>query len=308
MKLAIVKDTVVRKKHLWYETWVSLSEQLDIEYQVFDSFDVDFIDKLVEYKPTHVLWRSGNSPRLKFKDETQRQILDQFKFRVIPNWKTHWVYDHKIRQTYLFKKHKIPVPETHIFFDEKKAMDFTKEIEYPFVIKADGGAASKSIRFIEDRETAVDIIRNTFRKKGKWTGREYEHHVTYMQEYIPVSFVWRVCIIKSNIIWGYKVMVKPGTIKASGQGIREFASLPESVIKFAEKLNRKLRFDWGMFDFVWSKKHKKYLVLEVCDTCGASHKNRKLTYYKDKTKWVSEEDNSSIEELVYRYFVLVDIK
>jgi len=306
MKIAIVKDTVVRKKFLWHDTWIRMCEENGIDYQVFDSFKPDFIDRLVEYKPDKVLWRSGNSPHMKFKDETQRQILDTLNFRVIPNWRTHWVYDHKIRQTYLFKKHKIPVPETHVFFKEKAVMNFTKRAEYPFVIKADGGAGSKSTRFVEDRTTAVDIIRNTFRRQGKWTGREYEHHVTYIQEYIPIKFVWRVCIIKNDVIWGYKTMVKPGTIKASSQGIREFVSLPENVIKFTEKVNRKLRLDWGIFDFIWSKKHRRYMALEVCDTCGPGYKDRGLTYYKKGNKWVSKEDNSLMERLIFNEFILKD--
>lgn len=302
MRIAIVIDTVLTP--LWSVDWKKLCAKNSLEFKEFDSHDPNFMDILIAYSPFRVLWRSGNSPLKKFKDEAQRQFLDRAGLRVVPNWRTHWVYDHKIRQSYLFKHNGIPQPETKIFFDRERALEHVKKREYPFVVKADGGAGSKSLRFVEDVETAEDIINNTFRHKGKWTGREYEGHVLYAQEYIPIDGVWRVAIIKERVAWGYRALLKPGTKKASGQGTATMMPVPEAPMNFALSIAKKLSWDWGMFDIIWSEKHGKHLVLEVCDTCGTAHEKRKLTYYRDKGGWTTKEENTSLQELIFRLFVL----
>ena len=68
MKIAIVKDTVPIP--LWSEVWKTLAEKNSIEYEEFDSLDFNFLDRILAYDPDRVLWRSGNSPLKKFKDES----------------------------------------------------------------------------------------------------------------------------------------------------------------------------------------------------------------------------------------------
>jgi len=304
MKIAIVRDTVPIP--LWSEEWKALAEKHSIEYEEFDSLDFNFLDRILAYDPDRVLWRSGNSPIKKFKDETQRLFLDKTKLRVVSDWNTHWLYDHKIRQTCLFKLHNIPHPETHIYFTEKQAMDSLKTVEYPFVIKADAGAGSTSFCFVEDKAEAINIIQGAFHRQGKWTGREYESCVIYAQEYLPIEHVWRVAIFKNKIAWGYKALFKPGTIKASGQGIHDFGNVPTVLLNLILKISKKLRWDWGMCDFVWNERRKEWQLLEVTDTCGQAHTNREYTYYRTGSKWTRKKENTSVQEIVFNLFVLED--
>ena len=302
MKIAIVRDTAPTNR--WADTWKALAEKNSIEYREFDSNIDAFLDSVIAYNPNKILWRSGNFVISKFKDEAYRLLLDKTKIQVVSNWNTHWLFDHKIRQTCLFKLHNIPHPETHIYFTEKEAMDSLKTVEYPFVIKADGGAGSKSIRFVEDKETGMDIIGNAFRRQGKWTGHEYENHVIYAQEYLPIKYIWRVSIFKNKLAWGVKQSVKPGTIKASNQGLYEFPPVPNVLLNLVLRIGKKLKWDWGMCDFAWNEKHKQWQILEVCDTCGRPHMKRELTYYKMGSKWISKKENTSAQELIFRLFVL----
>jgi len=173
------------------------------------------------------------------------------------------------------------------------------------IVKSYGWAGSKSLRFVEERAEARDIIRNTFRKKGKWTGREYEGHVFYAQEYIPIANTWRICMIKGDVAWGYKAMMKPGTKKCSGQGTATMVKVPPEILDFAKEIRDKLEWDWAMFDIIWSFKHYKYMVLEAYDTCGNAHHNREFTYYKAYSGgWAERKENTSIQELIFNQFVL----
>ena len=308
MKIAIVTDTVLEPRSS--VDWKKLCEANKLEYREFDSYDPRFIDELLEYNPQRTLWRSGNSPPKKFKDEAQRQFLDRAGLRIVPNWKTHYLYDHKIRQSYLFRYHNIPHPKTWIFFKESYASDFVENAEYPFVVKADSGAGSKSFVFVGSKEKARELVHGTFKKKGKWAGREYESKVLYVQEYIPIKGVWRIGMFKDNVAYGYFAKVKPGTKKASGQGLIDYTALvPQEVFSMAMRINRRMGWDWMLYDIIWSTKYKKYLILEITDTCGHhGNSERKLTHYRKGDVWIPKEERTPIQELVFRLFVLEDMQ
>lgn len=305
MRVAIITDTVSEPD--WSEGWKKLCITNSIEFEEFDSYDPDFIDKLLAYNPYRTLWRSGNGPREKFKDEAQRQILDKTNLRIVSNWRTHWVYDHKIRQSYLFKLHNIPHPKTRIFFKESYALEYIKKADYPFVLKADGGAGSKSFRFIEDKEQARERIDQIFHKKGKWTGREYENHVFYAQEYIPAPGIWRISMFKNKLAYGYFNENKVGTITASGRGHMTSAIVPLELFDTAMKINHRMGWDWQMYDIIWSEKHKKYLVLEITDTCSARGRTKwMLTHYKENDTWVPKKEVPIPLEIIFKLFVMED--
>ena len=316
MKIAIVVNDKRRtdqcpeekRPSLWAVQWEKMCIANDIEYRLFDSFDPDFIDKLLAYEPDRTLWRSIGNTAMKFKDEGQRQLLDIAGLRVVPNWNTHYLYDHKIRQSYLFKLVGIPHPETKVFFNEPYALKYIEETEYPFVVKSDGGAGGKSFRFIENKEQGLEIVDAIFHRKGKWTGREWERKVLYAQEYIPAPGVYRIWMFKDKEAIGHFVNNAEGTLKASGHGRISYPEVPKELFKMTMKINQGLRFDWCMYDIIWSKKHKKYLVLEITDTIvDRDRKNRKLTYFREGDKWVARKEVFSAPEHIFNLFVLEEM-
>ncbi len=317
MKIAIVvndKRRTIRcpeekRPFLWAEKWVEMCKANSITYRKFDSFDPDFIDKLIAYNPDRTLWRSIGNTLMKFKDEGQRQLLDIAGLRVVPNWNTHYLYDHKIRQTYLFQLTGIPHPETKIFFNESYALKYIDKTEYPFVVKADGGAGGKSFRFIENKEQALDLIYEIFRKRGKWTGREYESSILYAQEYIPAPGVWRIWMFLDKVAVGMFVNNAVGTLKASGAGKMSYPPVPKELLNMTMKINRGLRLDWYMYDIIWSKKHKKYLILEITDTVDdRDRKNRKETIYRIENDWIVRPGKLMPPEIIFNLFVLEDMQ
>lgn len=316
MKVAIIQNDKRRtvrcpeekRPLLWAEQWKKMCITFDIPYRTFDSFDPDFIDKLLAYNPDRTLWRSIGNTMMKFKDEGQRQLLDIAGLRVVPNWNTHYLYDHKIRQSYLFKLVNIPHPETKIFFNEAYALKFVNKAEYPFVVKSDGGAGGKSFRFVENKEQALDIVYDVFRKRGKWTGREYESCIFYVQEYIIANGVWRIWMFKDKEAVGHFVSNAEGTLKASGHGRITYPKVPEELFKMTKEINAGLRLDYCMYDIIWSAEHKKYLVLEITDTVvDRDRKNRKTTYYRKEDKWIAKKEVFTVPEHIFNLFVLEEM-
>ena len=316
MKVAIVVNNKRRTSNvlekritLWAVQWENLCIANSIEYKIFDSFDPDFIDKLVTYYADRTLWRSIGNTLMKFKDESQRMILDRSGLRIVPNWQTHYLYDHKIRQSYLFKLHDIPHPETKVCFNEPYALEYIEKVKYPFVVKADGGAGGKSFRFIETKEQALEIVDNIFHKRGKWSGREHEKSVLYAQEYIPANGVWRIWMFLDKVAVGMFVNNAVGTLKASGSGKISYLPVPSKVLNMAMNINRGMLWDWCMYDIIWCPSRKKYLVLEVTDTVpDRDQKNRKETIYREGNDWIPKPGKLTAPEIIFNLFILEEMR
>ena len=316
MKIAIVindkrrtpkrQDRTDKKAgYLWAHVWKKMCVANSIEFKEFDSFDPDFIENLLVYSPDMALWRSIGNTLMKFKDEMQRQALDKTGLRIVPNWRTHYFYDHKIRQSYAFKLYGIPHPETKVFFNEPYALSYIEKTKYPFVVKSDGGAGGKSFRLIETKEQAQEIVNNIFHRKGKWTGREWEKSVLYAQEYIPAPGVWRIWMFKDKVATGQFIHNAEGTKKASGHGRIEYLPTPTELLDMAMRINQGMRWDWCMYDIIWSKKHKQYLVLEITDTVSdRDWQERKVFYCREGEKWIEKEGNPPPPEFIFNLFVL----
>lgn len=306
MKVAIVAYALNTPG--WADDWKNLCIANSIEYKEFDSFDPDFIDMLLDYKPDRTLWQSGNIPYKKIKDEMQRQLFDKTDLRIVPNWRTHYLYDHKIRQSWIFKLHGVPHPETKVFFNESYALKYIKKAKYPFIMKADGGAGGRSYRFIENKEQAQGRVYDAFQGKGRSTGREHERFILYIQEYIPAPQMWRVGIFKNKVAFGFIQKNRPGEI-ATYRSIKIYSPVPMKLLNMVLTINKGMKWDWMMYDIIWSKEHKKYLVLEITDTCdAASPAGRSLTYYREKGKWIPRKKTPRPQEIIFNLFVLEDMR
>ena len=58
----------------------------------------------------------------------------------------------------LCRKYAIPAPRSEVFAEFDAAREYVRELDPPFVIKADGLAAGKGVTVTEDRETAVGAL------------------------------------------------------------------------------------------------------------------------------------------------------
>lgn len=293
----------------WCADWKALCAAHSIEFKEFSSFDPDFIDNLIAYEPDRTLWQSTNIPHKKIKDEMQRQFLDLTRLRILSNWWTHYLYDHKIRQSYLFKLCGIPHPETKVFFNESYALDYIEKARYPFIIKADGGAGGKSFRFIETKKQALRRVDDAFHGKGRITGREHEKNMLYVQEYIRHSEMWRIGVFKNKVAFGFVQKRDPETRVASYRGEKAYLPVPAELLDVVLNITKRMSWDWMMLDLIRSKKQRKYLVLECTDTCDAgSPAGRSLTYYRENSEWIARKKTPTPQEIIFNLFILEEMQ
>lgn len=305
MKVAIVKDSGCQPVHSWHDTWKGCCEAAGVDYRVFDSRASAFVSEVSWYLPDIILWRSGHDPAAKRIDAILRQALNFCGFAVVPDWNTHWHYDSKVAQTILFKQFDIPHPKTDIFWDEAEADKYLRLAEYPKVIKADAGAGSKSTRFCFNLEEALTQLSENFGPGLETSGGVREKGLFYCQKYIKADGIFRVVMIGVDTGYSFYQSNRPGTLIASSQGFDSYPPTPPELFDLCRAINLKMGWQYMMYDLIYDSDNKRWLVLELTDTCGFGHSNnRKYTYFYQDGSWVEKEDNRQPAELIFDKFCL----
>ena len=224
----------------------------------------------------------------------------------MPNWNVHKLYESKIFQSYLFKSQGYPHPETRIFFDKNNALQAIEEVKYPFIVKSSAGAGSASFRFIENKEQARYQIEENFGIGLQYHGSgRREKGVFYMQEYIQAPGIYRIVMIGDDIGYSFYQTNKPGTKIASSQGYDSYPPTPIELLDISSKINREMNWQYMMYDYIYSEEKKKWLILELTDTCGRGHSaKRKITHCLIGHKWKNIESNISPQEIIFRKYIL----
>ncbi|GAG37101.1 unnamed protein product, partial [marine sediment metagenome] len=222
---------------------------------------------------------------------------------------THYFYDHKVLQTYLFQIHGIPHPETHIFFRADEAYKFLQKANYPIVVKTDAGAGSAGVRFPDNFGEAVKQLEENFTIGLKYYGERREKNLFYVQEYIPVPGQFRIVVVNNDVGYGFYLSNKPGTRVASSQGHYSYPAIPVELLNLSAKINQEMNWDYMMYDWIWKESTKQWLILETTDTCGFGGSSaRKITYYLKNGKWEPKETNIQISELLFNKYILGESK
>jgi len=309
MKIAIIEDSgCISPEYYWSKTWKELCVKNNLESRLFNSLEVNFISQVISYNPDFVMWRNGQHyPEIFRKDGWQRYVLEkEAGLKVIPDWNMHYLYDHKVMQTYLFGIKGFPHPKTLIFHDYKRADRFLESATYPLVIKADAGAGSRSTRFCNNYDEARKQLDENFGDGLLYSliGAK-EKNLFYAQEYVPAPGIWRIVMIGDDIGYSFYQSNKPGTKIASSQGFDSYPPTPVELLDLSAKINREMGWQYMMYDYIWKEATKEWLILETTDTCGPGHSaKRKITHYYTGDKWEDREDNTSPQELIFNKYIL----
>lgn len=115
-----------------------------------------------------VMWKFGLSPdkkRLAF------NILDAIEFDlglpVFPDYLTRRHYDNKLMQYYVLKSHCISIPETYVYWQRDKALEWARYTSYPKIAKLSSGASSNGVRMLHSKHDAIKWIKDLFSMHGR---------------------------------------------------------------------------------------------------------------------------------------------
>jgi glutathione synthase/RimK-type ligase-like ATP-grasp enzyme len=241
----------------------------------------------------------------KEKDNMQRQFLEGYGLKLVPDWNVHRFYDNKVLQTYTYQSENIPHPETHIFYSQLEAGDYLQKLKtYPIVIKANAGAGSKSTRFCNNFIEAITQLRECFDIGLEYQIGKREKGFFYCQEYIKAPGIFRIVMIGDDIAYSFYQSNKPGTLIASSQGYDSYPDTPPELLALCRHINYKMNWQYMMYDLIWSEEKNQWFILEVTDTCGQGHSaKRKYTHYFENGKWIDREENTSPQELIFNSII-----
>ena len=183
-------------------------------------------------------------------------------------------------------------------------MKFLKKTKYPVVVKADAGAGSASTRFLNSYEEAINQLKENF-SVGLFYGVGREKNIFYVQEYVPAPGIFRIVMIGDDTGYSFYQSNKPGTKIASSQGYDSYPSTPIELLNLSAEINRKMGWDYMMYDYIWKESTKQWLILELTDTCGREHSaKRTITSCFRNSKWENVKENASPPKLIFNKYIL----
>jgi hypothetical protein len=154
------------------DRWIEYCNAHGVPYKIVNCFDSDIVEQLKDCEGLMWHWAHHDHKAVLF----ARQLtyaLEQAGKKVFPNSKTVWHFDDKVGQKYLLESIGAPLVKSWVFYDEDKALEWTRTTAYPVVFKLRGGAGSENVRLVRSQNHAARLIRKAFHKGFKQKNRVY---------------------------------------------------------------------------------------------------------------------------------------
>ena len=219
------------------------------------------------------------------------QALEHTGFPVFPDWRTAWHFDDKLSQKYLFEALGVPFVPTWVFLDQKSALKWVEETQFPKVFKLRGGAGSANVQLVRTRAEARKLVRQAFGRgfpnydawgslQERWRkvrmgkaapmellkgaarvfyppefsrvlGRDYGY--AYFQEFMPGNSSDTRIIVIGGKAFALKRFVRENDFRASGSGNFAYAreDFDERCVKIAFQATEQLGSQCAAYDFVF---------------------------------------------------------
>ena len=233
-----------------YPIWIKLLKEASCDVKIVDVYSQDILEQL---RDCHgFMWRWAHFGGMRRLSKRLLPVLENnLDLVVYPSQNTCWHYDDKVAQRYLFEALELPTPKTWIFYDFEEAEAWSKQIEYPVVLKLSAGASSSNVKLINSSSEGIIWINRLFKEgvsdlednnyspwsfqkrvraamKALLKGEELwkppidiediHHHYAYFQEFLPDNdFDTRVVVI-GNRAFAFRRFNRPNDFRASGSG------------------------------------------------------------------------------------------
>jgi len=323
-----MKIAIHHRETSFSSKWIKYCEKNKIDYKVVNCYDSDIIKELGDCDALmwHHYHASGKDTQ--FAKELIYSLEMSGKL-VFPDFRTTWHFDDKLGQKYLLEAVDAPTVPAYAFYSKQEALIWANTTSYPKVFKLRGGAGSDNVRLVKSRKQCIKFINQAFGKgysqynswgnlKERW--RKYrigdtklgdvlvgvarlfiptpyariqgkERGYIYFQDFIPnnthdirVTYVYGKCFASRR-------QVRPGDFRASGSGLAEWdmSKIPESAIKSAFDLAKRLKLQTISLDFVLDK--EKPLIVEMSYGFGYHPDMFKFGYWDEALNYYPGEFN-----------------
>ena len=219
-------------------------------------------------------------------------IENNLGIKCFPDLNTCWHYDDKVKQYLLLKPLGFPMVESYIFWDKKKALAWTDQVEYPVVFKLRGGAGSQNVILVKSRGQARKLVKRMFgsgiytdnfrssgairfqhfslyrelhhiagnmyrRSKGLDASPFWQVHKNYalFQKFLPGNkFDTRITIIGDRA-FAFRRVTRKNDFRASGSGMidHDQSQIDMRCVKIAFEVSRSFEFQSMAYDFLYDQ-------------------------------------------------------
>lgn len=263
-RFAVVKDFDPYPH--WTKTCRFL-ENNNFQYDFLDILSSDWINQAKSYDVITGIVSNEHYHLLELR--RKYYILENYLGKkCYPSLKHLQLYEDKTLEAFIAQTNGIPFAPTHYFTKEEEALNAIRELQYPQVSKIDPGSGSMGIELITNLKKARKVVNQSFSPRGRTTQSLYfrQKNYVYFQDFIPNDgFDIRVIVIDEYIFGFYRKVLK-GDFRASGMNLVEKRDLPESAIRIARDLYKKIGSPLLAVDMVHGL-DGQYYIIEFSPLC-----------------------------------------
>lgn len=280
------------------EVYRKILKYNDIPYIDLDSSDLDFWEKV--QKVTHFIYKWSHAHG---DHQIANAIIPIIQYHLgkkcFPSWETSWIYDDKIKETYLLQVYNFPIAKSYIFYHKSKALDFIKNAPYPLVFKLKNGAGSFNVQLVKNKYQARRLVKKMFgngltqnqvsiynitktfnfdfykifryfgiqfrdsflQKYRKKLWLKHKNYI-YFQEFMPGNDYDTRVQITGNRAFAFVRYNRPNDFRASGSNnwSLDHSKIDMEFVRIAFDISRKLKFQSMAYDFIYDKTGKPVIV------------------------------------------------
>ncbi len=253
-----MKIAIHYSKGSFSERWIAYCENNYIEYKLVNAYANDIIQQVEDCDGFMWHFHQGDYRDMQFAKALIFSLETKGIF-CFPDSHTCWHFDNKIWEKYLLESIGAPLVSSFVFYTEKEALAWVRQVEFPKVFKLKGGAGASNVRLANNRKEAERLIKQSFGKgfiqfrwkeklkeewgkfrQGKSTFRDVlrpikfalNHYPTkfshyhqneigyaFFQEFIPNNAFDIRVIVIGDKAFAIKRLVRKNDFRASGSGI-----------------------------------------------------------------------------------------
>ncbi|MDV2440811.1 hypothetical protein QR665_15220 [Acinetobacter gerneri] len=266
-----VKDRLY-KKRAYYPKYERFLKNNNIEYEYYDPYRSDWIEKAKQY--SLIVWQTESDPSTQDIAEGKIYILEKMNIKCLPTFEEIWSFENKVHASYLYQLHNLPSIPTFITHSKEEAIDYIINAKFPLVSKIKTGSSSYGVDKLKDKRDALKLIAQAFSYKGKSTYFPYinQKNYIYFQKFIADSYYDLRVMCVGEDFFGYYRYPNKGDFRASGAGNYEKKEIPSEALELAYKVKKLFNATFLATDFVYSEIEQRFLIIESSifigiDTC-----------------------------------------
>lgn len=322
MLVGIYKPKSYGGLKLVVKKYADILEYNNIPYVYLDIEDPEFWEIIKKLDLFIYYW--GHKDIYKNLAKTILPIIEnEYGVKCLPNQRTCWHYDDKIKQYYQLSAHNYPVIPSWIFWDKNAANKWLdKYAGFPLVFKLTSGAGSQNVILVKNKKSAKRVVKKMFGKgikSGhiplkdnlkyknlkyfiKSYGNEYlskfsktipllnwskEKNYAYFQEFLPNNeYDLRVTTI-GNRAFAFRRFVRNNDFRASGSNnwSLDRKKIDMNAVKIAKTISREMGYQIMAYDFIYNDK-KEPRIVEISYTYG-DYPEFSTGYIDDNMNWVN---------------------